>query len=207
MNKLSGDTQQVILDAAKKVFTHKGMAAARMQEIADEAGINKALLHYYYRSKEKLFLSVFKSVLKEVIVRTEDIFNKKNTMEKKIKIFIRNYSTMLIENPYLPGFIIQEINRNPDQLVQAFLEVGETGKKKFISALIKEINQTGGLPYDPRHLIVNILSLTIFPIAARPMLQRILFDNNEKEYTQFLVERQTILPKIIIQSIRNTKKQ
>ncbi|PIV16230.1 MAG: TetR/AcrR family transcriptional regulator, partial [Flavobacteriales bacterium CG03_land_8_20_14_0_80_35_15] len=103
-----------ILNAAKEIFEKKGMAAARMQEIADEAGINKAMLHYYYRSKQLLFEAVFKSAFSLLAPQLNEIINADTSIFEKIKNFSSNYISFVIKHPYLPNFIIQELNRNPD---------------------------------------------------------------------------------------------
>ena len=99
-------TEEIILDAAKKVFTRKGLSGARMQEIADEAKINKSLLHYYYRTKEKLFATVFKAVLNNFLPKGLKILNSDENLFTKIKIFSKEYINLLMKNPYLPLFIL-----------------------------------------------------------------------------------------------------
>jgi len=103
-----------ILNAAKRIFQQKGMEGARMQEIADEAGINKALLHYYYRSKQLLFEAVFKNVFLLLAPQLNKVLNDDSSLFDKIKNFTNNYISFVIKHPYLPNFIIQELNRNPD---------------------------------------------------------------------------------------------
>ena len=120
MNSNLTETEQKILDAAKKVFVVKGMTGARMQEIADEAGINKSLLHYYFRTKEKLFEAVFQSALGEFFPKVTSYMISDISLEDKIKVFVKEYSKVLQENPFLPSFIIGEVNRNPDNIIQYF---------------------------------------------------------------------------------------
>jgi AcrR family transcriptional regulator len=106
------------LDAAKTVFQAKGMNGARMQEIADEAGINKAMLHYYYRSKENLFEAVFNSAFSLLAPQLSAILNDDSSIEDKIKNFTFNYITFMLKHPYLPNFIIQEVNRKEDFILK-----------------------------------------------------------------------------------------
>src|SRR5690349_22190096 len=107
MPKLKKDksTQDRILDAARKVFVRKGMAGARMQDIADEAGINKALLHYYFRSKEKLFEQIFKELSFQFLPRVNAIFESDGSLFEKIEMFCSEYISKMIENPFIPLFI------------------------------------------------------------------------------------------------------
>ncbi|MCB0436733.1 MAG: TetR/AcrR family transcriptional regulator, partial [Mangrovimonas sp.] len=103
-----------ILNAAESVFQRKGMDGARMQEIANEAGINKALLHYYFRSKQLLFEAVFKKAFSLLAPQLNKILNDDSSVEDKIKNFSFNYISFISEHPYLPNFIISELNRNPN---------------------------------------------------------------------------------------------
>jgi len=110
-------TEEKILAAARKVFTTKGMAGARMQDIADEAGMNKALLHYYFRDKEKLFETVFLAEAQKFFPTINAIFASEQPLFEKIETFVSEYIDEMLENPYLPWFVINEINRDPDQFM------------------------------------------------------------------------------------------
>src|ERR1700761_5241380 len=99
-------TENQIFEAALKVFQKKGLAGARMQEIADEAGINKSMLHYYFRSKEQLFAEVFMRSFKRFVGGNYPILNAQNTWEEKIPLIIDNYATVLANNPHLAMFVI-----------------------------------------------------------------------------------------------------
>ncbi len=96
--------EQRILSAAKKVFINKGMTGARMQDIADAAGINKALLHYYFRSKEKLFETIFKEAVQGFLPRVNQIFESNKTIFEKIEMFCKEYIDQIRKTPYLPIF-------------------------------------------------------------------------------------------------------
>src|SRR4051795_1256053 len=106
-------TEEKILNAAKKVFLTKGLEGARMQDIADEAGINKALLHYYFRSKDKLFETIFLQVANEFLPKVFAILQSEDSLFKKIELFCAAYIDQEIETPYVPIFIIREMNRDP----------------------------------------------------------------------------------------------
>lgn len=117
-------TEDFILNAAKLVFARKGLAGARMQEIADEAGINKALLHYYFRSKENLFNAVFIDLLGSIQKKFLSILNSEMELFDKIRFFFTGYTEFLLENSFLPGFIINEMNQDPEKMIRHFKEVG-----------------------------------------------------------------------------------
>ena len=112
------NTESQILNAAKNVFQRKGMDGSRMQEIADEAGINKAMLHYYYRSKQMLFEAVFKGAFSLLAPQLNKILNDDNSLEEKIKNFTSSYISFIVKHPYVPNFVIQELNRNPDFILK-----------------------------------------------------------------------------------------
>ncbi len=194
------NTEEYILDAAKKVFVKKGFDGARMQEIADEAKINKSLLHYYYRSKDKLFEAVFKEAFKDFIPKLGEIFNSDKPFKSKIKIIVSSYIDMLSENPHLPLFILYEINRNPDTIIY-FMKNQGINPDKLIKQIDKEVKEHKILKVDPYHLIINMLSMCIFPFAARPLIEGFIFKKNKKLYDKFLGERKDEISKCIINSI------
>ena len=135
-------TETSILNAAKIIFQQKGMDGARMQEIANEAGINKALLHYYYRSKQLLFEAVFKSAFTLLAPQINKIFNNDDSLFDKIKNFSNNYIAFIIEHPYLPNFIIQELNKNPE-FAQRFFSEKEL--RELIQLLSNELLKNNSL--------------------------------------------------------------
>ena len=112
-------TENRIVEAAKAVFIKKGMDGARMQEIANEAGINKALLHYYFRTKDKLFEKVFSIAFKEVFTDIYEAIYGITDFEEFLESFIRNYILFIKQRPFIPSFVIHELNRNPDRIVPA----------------------------------------------------------------------------------------
>ncbi len=201
MSTKETDTEQVILNAAKNIFFRKGYDGARMQEIADEAGINKALLHYYFRSKDKLFEAIFKNAFQQFIpVMVENILSG-ISLEKKIEVFVENYLNVLIKTPQLPNFVLTEINRDPDRIVEMF---GKMGFKPgiILQSIQKDMDEGKVKCMDPRHLLINIISLCAFPFAAKPLMQIILFDNDTIKYNAFLEERKKEVSRFIIQSIK-----
>lgn len=201
------NTEQKILEAAKKVFLRKGMDGARMQEIADEAGINKALLHYYFRSKEKLFAAVFKETIDDFFPKIAHVMQSEEmSLFDKIRFFVREYMNMLRSKPYIPGFIIMEINRNPGNIIAYFSEYAKKISEENLPSLTIQINkmiEKGEIrSLDTRQLIINMLSLIIFPVISKPLMQVILFQNSEDAYQHFMEQRAEIVAETIINSIR-----
>ena len=119
-NIKDGSAEEKILAAAQKVFMTKGMAGARMQDIANEAGINKALLHYYFTDKDKLFEVVFLAEAQKFFPKINAIFNSDIPLFGKIENFVTEYIDEMQENPFLPWFVMNEINRDPDHFMYKF---------------------------------------------------------------------------------------
>jgi len=195
------NTEQSILEAAKIVFVKKGMEGARMQEIADEAGINKAMLHYYYRSKDKLFEAVFKETFLKLVPNLIEIVKTDISLFEKIRIFVGNYIDIISENPLIPAFIIHELNRNPDRVVELIKSSG-INPVFFINQVDKEIKEGIIEPVNPLHLIVNMLALCIFPFVARPILQGVIFNEDRQQYEIFIQDRKKEVYDFIINSIK-----
>jgi len=194
--------EERILAAAKKVFTTKGMAGARMQDIADEAGINKALVHYYFRDKDKLFEVVFLAEAQKFFPKINAIFNSEATLFAKIENFVNEYIDEMQENPYLPWFVMNELHRDPDQFMYKIWGENNLPKPgKFLEQIENEVKKGTIKKISPVHLLMNLLSMTIFPFVAKPILTRNL-RLNEKQFKLVMEERKKEVPIFIIDSIK-----
>ena len=194
-------SEEKILEAAKKVFHRKGFDGARMQEIADEAGINKALLHYYYRSKENLFDAVFKEAFDELFRKIFSKIGSNSTLDEKIHFIFNDYIGFMQKNPYIPSFIINEIQHNPERITALF-KMAPNSPIDILEKVKKSLEDEGLKEVDHRQLVINIISLSIFPIIAKPLLKSIL-NLTEEEFTEFLEIRKKELPEFIIKSIHS----
>ncbi|MEI7526471.1 MAG: helix-turn-helix domain-containing protein [Mariniphaga sp.] len=197
---MDSSTEEKIYDAARRIFILKGMEGARMQEIADEAGMNKALLHYYFRSKENLFKAVFKDIFSKFFSRVKGTLNSNLTAKEKLMVFIDNYIELIAANPYVPQFIINEINRDPKVLKSIMFESGAE-PQKILEMFMVEIQANNASKIDPRHIVVSLLGMLIFPFAGRPLLQLIYFNNDIVAYDRFLMERKEIVKNMILKFI------
>ena len=201
-DKKNQGAEEKILSAARKIFTTKGMAGARMQDIANEAGINKALLHYYYRDKEKLFETIFLEEAQKFFPKINAIFQSDDELFFKIEKFVEEYIDEMLENPYLPWFVLNEINRDPDQFMYKIWGESNLPKPaKFLDQIEKEIKNGTIKRVNPVHLLMNLLSMTIFPFIARPMITRNLHMTDSR-FRETMEERKKEIPKFIIDSIR-----
>ena len=188
VNEIS-NTELKIINAAITVFVKKGYDGARMQEIADEADINKSLLHYYFRSKDKLFERVFTNVFSEVIVSISQIVENASTTEELLVPFVSNYIKLLKTKPYLPNFVLHEINRKPSVMVDLIKRVG-VNKSHLIELLSKEGNRTDIRDFNPIHIIVNVLAMSVFPFVAAPIIKGFIFYGDESAFEHFVDERE-----------------
>jgi AcrR family transcriptional regulator len=198
---LSLEMEGKILNSATSVFIKKGKAGASMQDIAVEAGINRTLLNYYFRSKDKLFEQVFSQVFLSFVPVIIEKINSKKPIIKRMEDVMDYYFLVLIDNPLIPVFILQELASNPARLVRIMREKG-INPEIFISILSNEMVKGHLRKMDPRAVIINLLSLVIFPFAARPVIEGLIFNGDKKEYLRFLHKRKTNLKKSFIDSIK-----
>ena len=195
------NTEGKILTAAENIFQSKGMDGARMQEIADKAGINKAMLHYYYRSKQLLFEAVFKKAFSLLAPQLNAILNDDSNIEAKINNFISSYISFIMKHPYLPSFILQELNRNPEFVTKLQENQNFPNLDKFKSQVNSEVEKGILKPIKGEQLFINILSLSIFPFVAKPLI-KIFLNSSDKEYKQLMNDRKTEVSDFIINSIK-----
>lgn len=195
------NTEEQILNAAKNVFESKGMDGARMQEIADKAGINKAMLHYYYRSKQLLFEAVFKNAFSLLAPQLNTVLNDDSSIEEKIRSFSSNYISFIVEHPYLPSFIIQELNRNPKFILKMKENNAFPNLDKFKNQVDLEVEKGVIKKIKAAQLFINILALNVFPFLAKPLIQG-LIAVDDKEFQQILEERKIEIADFIINSIK-----
>jgi TetR/AcrR family transcriptional regulator len=198
-------TEEKIFDAAREVFIEKGFDGARMEDISQKAGINKALLHYYFRTKEKLFNVIFEFVMGDFFSQVSDMMSSDETFFKKIEFFVGAYLDVISKNPHIPNFIINELNRNPQRLITVFENtpvVKGHAFDNFAKVIRREVEKGTIEAIEPDQLIVNIIGLCVFPIIAKPILQGVIFRNDKKKYAEFLDSRKTEVSKFIINSIR-----
>lgn len=199
MTQAGENTENQILIAAREVFISKGYEGARMQEIADKAGINKALLHYYFRSKENLFDAVFSEVAVQLFPAIRQLIESELAIKEKISFFVKIYLQALRENQYIPAFVINTLNTNPDRFLKHIKKSGinpmvlqQQIDDEFSFGLIRKIKA--------EHLLVNTLAMCIFPFIARPVIQSV-FAMNQDEYQLYLDSRQTEIIDFVLNSI------
>lgn len=203
MEKIKRDSgaEERILASARKVFIAKGMAGARMQDIADEAGINKALLHYYFKNKEQLFETIFLEIIEQLIPRIKSILLSDLTLYEKIEQFCDQYISIISQNPYLPIFILNEMHKQPSKFIMKIFGGELPDLTKFAAQIEKEVKAGKIKPTSPVHLIMNMMSLCIFPFLGKPMLSAIL-QIDELQFQLAMEQRKKNIPQFIFDAIK-----
>lgn len=195
-------TEEKIFEAATDVFVEKGMDGARMQDIANHAGINKALLHYYFRTKDKLFNAVFEMIARKIFKKFAPVFDENLTLEEKIRFFFKEHITFLQENPSLPGFLLNEVNRNPARIKKLlntvdfdnlWLKIYEQHKDELQKY---NISQTA-MP----QIMISMAAMSVFPFAARGILEGIL-GKLGLDFNEYMEERKKFAADFVINAIK-----
>lgn len=200
--KTDQNTEEIIMDAAKEIFQQKGMDGTRMQEIADKAGINKAMLHYYYRSKDLLFEAVFNKAFALLAPRISKILNDETlTIEEKIRDFTYNYTSFISKHPYIPDFVFHEMSRNPGFLDKIRKAKGFPSLEKFNRQVAEEVEKGILKPIEGDQLFINLVSLNLFPFIASPLIKGVL-KADDKDFKQLIELRKTAVADFIISSIK-----
>ena len=182
-------TEEKIKEAARQVFTQNGFAATRTRDIAEAAGINLALLNYYFRSKEKLFDLVMLENIQKFVMAMKGIFNNETmTLVEKVTALIDNYISLLVKNPNLPLFILSEIRANPEKLA------ANMGLREMLlqSDFYRQL-QAAGHQVHPFHFIMNIIGLAVFPFIANPLL-KVIGDLKQADFDKLMEERRRMIP-------------
>ncbi len=182
-------TEEKIKEAARNVFMQKGFAATRTRDIAEESGINLALLNYYFRSKEKLFHEVMSEKIQQFFGVLFPIINDASTkLETKIDLIVANYIDMLTENPDLPLFVLNEMKGGPAQINKT-LPVEKITKNV---SLVKQLQERRP-DINPVHFLMNILGMTVFPFIARPAFG-VIGILSKNDFERIIAERRKLIP-------------
>ena len=195
-------TEEKIFEAAADVFEEKGFDGARMQEIADRAGINKALLHYYYRTKEKLFDAVFSHLAGFMFQKLYACIDNDLPLEEKLKLFYKEHIGFLQKHPRLPAFVVNEINQHPERILRIIgSEPITKARQKLFDQIDEEMKAGHMRETDKVQLLINIVALSVFPFAAKGIIHAIM-EEQHIEFDDFIEARKTELPSFIINALK-----
>jgi TetR/AcrR family transcriptional regulator len=198
------NVEQDIIEGARKVFQEKGYKGATMRDIASEANINMAMLHYYFRSKDNLFYLVFDDAFRVLYHKIHQIItDDRIDLFEKIRIIVSEYISFFEINPYLPQFIMGEVIRNPEkvgQRIRSTINPEETFKvfsdqlrEQYEKGIIREISVYS--------LILKIISLCVFPALARSVISEII-DVETVEMVKYIEISKSEVSDFIINSIK-----
>ncbi|MFA5045282.1 MAG: TetR/AcrR family transcriptional regulator [Paludibacter sp.] len=185
--KTEQSTEKIILEVAERLFLEKGFAMTSTTEIAKEVGCNQALVHYYFRTKDNLFNTIFEQKFKDFF---QWIFEIKSTGEleflDKLKLIIESHFDLLMNNPKMPGLILNELSRKPDQ-ISMLKDKLETIPVKLFSELNEElqtaITQGKVRKIDLIDLIVSMITMNVAIFVMMPVVENILsLDESKKKF-------------------------
>jgi TetR/AcrR family transcriptional regulator len=200
------NAEERILAAARKIFIKKGYDGARMQEIADEAGINKAMLHYYFRNKDLLYERIFVEFTGKLFPNINAVVSDDNLdIFEKVEKFVENYIYFLTQNPDIPVFIVGEMSKRPEVLQKIFSEKEAKNEAPMIAKFAMELMQESAKgkikTMNPFHFMISAVSMCAFPFAAKPMMKTFM-KMSEEDFNLFLQERKKEITTMLHHTMR-----
>jgi len=196
--------EEKILEAAETLFMEKGFAMTSTTEIAKVAGCNQALVHYYYRTKDRLFEAIFIKKATLFISTILEISDRNDSFQQKLTKKIEAHYDMLVKNQHLPFLLLNGFNTNPKR-IHSIKEQLQEGPKKAFKAfneeLTKEIAAGKVRPIEAMDLIFTILSLNLSSFLLKPVFQ-LVSGKTDSEYTIYLEKRKKEIVRIILNSIK-----
>ena len=192
MGAEEAQTEKLIKEKAKILFFQKGFLNATTQEIANEAGVNRALIHYYFRSRDQMLDILLDETLLEKKDRVRTILSSELPFREKIAHYIDAIVDYGLTYPYLENFIISETARHPDK-IREFCSRDKVKSSDLIREdLEKEIKKKKIAPISAVHFMVNLSALCNYPLLAKSVLQTI-HGMTDAAYRKFLIERKQII--------------
>ena len=200
---LNNKTELAIIEAARKVFISKGYGGTTMEAIASVAKVNKASLHYYYRSKDKLFGIVLTEACGIIQEKLILIIKSEDNIEVIIKELIDVYLETLINHPCLPNFIVNEISSNPEKTLKILLgdKLLSFTVLRMIVTIRNKLLEGNKEVNNPFYLILNVVSLNVFPFLIRPLIKN-LFRMNDEQFNSFMNNRKSNLSSFILRALK-----
>lgn len=174
-----------ILQAAMEEFLQFGKKGARMQAIADRAGVNKALLHYYFSSKENLHKEVLHRIFQSAFSRIGESLTKSHEPREQMRELISAYFDFIRTFPELPRLMVHEITTNPESIGKFFAPL-LTGERNYPQAILdmirRGIENKQFRKVDPQQFMITLISTIIFYFIAKPVLTTVLSLGDEEEF-------------------------
>ena len=196
------DVETRILEAATSVFVRKGLAGASMQDIADEACISRTSLHYYYRSKDKLFDTVFERVVGTLLSQQRHIINSDMTLSEKLKLFVDGYLDFMLDNPGCVSFIVHELNTTPERMIHLILSLN-IDIEKLKSQIVAEMKSNRQNEFDVAQFWASLIGMCIMPFVFKPMLTKFFLNESEDHFREFINGRKQHIFDFLMKCIKN----
>jgi AcrR family transcriptional regulator len=199
------NTEQIILEAAERIFIEKGYSGTRCVEIAEAAGVNHAMLHYYFRTKESLFNRIFEQKTAQLLGFFVQAFDRELPFFEKLKIGVETHFDFLAQQPGLPLFVLREIIQDKERkklILQKAIPLGMKIIQKMTHAISKETKQGNIRPMQAQDLLLNIASLNVFAVVAAQVIFNSEAGSTNEHYKEFLEGRKKNNVEIIINSLK-----
>lgn len=193
-------TKARILKAAHTVFVRQGTHRANLKDVAEEADVNQALLHYYFSDKETLADTVFETVASEFFPKMKAILTSERSIEDKVKTFVPKYIELIEENPYLPSYVVGELNQNPEEMKERVRGMGLVpfeGLDTLDEQLQERAAEGSMRAISAEQFVVNLLSLCVFPFVGRPLIEAVMGMTDE-DFDDFITERKESIPEFVL---------
>jgi TetR/AcrR family transcriptional regulator len=194
----TSETEQHIKDTAKRMFFGEGRFNARLHEIAAEAGVNKALLHYYFRNRDRLFETVSEEAIDESFLAMFRILGGPGDFETRIASAVREIITSLARYPYIESFIVAEINRNPAGAPgQIAVKGGRAFTQRFLGEVKTYLRKKKAKDLTPQDFLVNMMALCAYAASTKPVICSIL-NLSEKQFRAFCLGRVPMVTRMVL---------
>jgi len=202
MTETDKQTEEKIFEAATDVFVEKGMDGARMQDIADHAGINKSLLHYYYRTKDRLFNAVFEKIAGQMFKKFAPVLDENLSLEEKIRFFFREHIAFMQKNPRLPAFLLNEFHRNPQRIKKLIQNIDINKLWTTLEAQHKEeLKRYNITKENIPQFMTTVAGMSVFPFVARPVITGIM-EKMGYSFDQYTEERKEYAADFVINALK-----
>lgn len=195
------NTEQKIFEAATELFIEKGVDRTSVRDIATKAGINLALMNYYFRSKENLFDAIFANLVKKNTKDLIKIMDSDLELNEKISQYVSTYIDILIENPLLVSFFMAILHRSREKITEMDVIHNLYGREKFTQQIVDEGKKGTIKKTEPSHFYVDMISMITFPFAIKPLIMD-KNELNEEEFMKFIEYRKIHITQMLKDSIK-----
>lgn len=191
------NTERKIFEAATELFLEQGVDRTSVRDIAAKAGINLALMNYYFRSKENLFEAIFSMLIKKNTGNLVKVLNSELPLTEKITQYVIAFIDVLSANPLLASFVMSIIHRNPDTIIQIKNISNLYSTEAFRKQILDEAAKGTIREVDPAHFFVDMISMILFPFAIKSLIKdRNQFD--ETKFVAFINQRKEHVPQMLL---------